>query len=101
MILLVFQAARALAVVRHYLPEARGGEQRGHGVLDRHLVYDVVVRDYVYRVFPLEDEQGSWLHHVPAVLCIRCSVAHVRVRGDHVSGVNVIVKFVVIIERDQ
>lgn len=83
------QVTSALVAVRHHLQGGRGGELDRNGVLDIHPVHDAAVRHPVHRLFPVEDEQESRFHYVPALLCLRCGLAHVRIRGHDMPGVNV------------
>ncbi|KAK9892075.1 hypothetical protein WA026_018275, partial [Henosepilachna vigintioctopunctata] len=77
----------ALAALRHHLRQARGSELGGHGVLHNDPVYDAAFRYSIHSLFPLENEQESRLHHVPALLCIRGSVTNVRIQIFEMSSV--------------
>lgn len=68
-----------MAHVRNDLRPAGGGELRRHGVFDHDPVLNVTVRRHVDSLLPLANEQRPGLHHVFAVLRVRCRVAYVRV----------------------
>lgn len=74
-----------MVAVRHHLWKASGGELRRHGMFHHHPLHDATVRDHVDSLLPMEDEQGTWFHHVLALLRVRHCIAHVRIHVHSVS----------------
>lgn len=91
-----FQITSALVTIRNHLREARGGELGGYGLLHNDPLHDAAVRHHVHRMLPVEDEQGTWLHDVSALLRFRRRFPDVRVQ---VHQVPVLVAFLLFLYR--
>lgn len=66
-----FQVTSALAPLWFDIRGTCPSQLEGHGLQHRTALRHVDLRHHQHSLLQVENEQGSWFHHVPALLCLR------------------------------